>query len=83
MASDGVFDNVYMDNSDIDLCVKPEMEGVALKNPTGVSECFAKLAYQLGYEQNYLSPFSKHAREQGKPGYPAQGKADDIAIITA
>ena len=82
MATDGVFDNLY--DKDIEKCVKSSFVGVdypeyKLKE---VSECVANKAFKLGNSRGYLSPFAKHAREQGI-NYPPQGKADDIAVIVA
>ena len=46
------------------------------------SDCIAQKAHDLGYSQDYLSPFAKEAREQGK-NYPAIGKDDDIVAVAA
>lgn len=47
-----------------------------------ISDCVSNTAHDLGLNQNYLSPFAKEAREQGK-NYPAKGKDDDIVSIAA
>ena len=46
------------------------------------SNCVANNAHDLGYKQDYLSPFAKDARDQGV-NYPAKGKDDDIVAVAA
>lgn len=80
MASDGVFDNLY----DIDLedCVKPFVKDANLFDLMASANCITTKSYKLGNTNGYLSPFAKNAKRDGV-NYPAQGKADDIAVVVA
>ena len=80
MASDGVLDNLF--DKDILECVQPQMKERNFANPKAASDCIADKSFKLGNDLSYASPFAVNAREQGI-NYPQQGKADDIAVITA
>ena len=62
--SDGVLDNVY--DADLAKCAREHLEGADLKDPKGCSDCIANKAYRLGKSQDWLSPFAKSARKDGK-----------------
>lgn len=80
MGSDGLWDNLY-DVKVIDL-IRPFIRDTdELADPELVAEMIATEAEKLSYNQTYLSPFAKGAREYY---YDYKGgKPDDITVIVA
>ena len=79
VASDGMLDNLY--DKDVKKCIKPQMKGTYLQDPQQVAECLAKKAEVLGLNEEYYSPFAKHAADWGLEF--TGGKADDVTVIVA
>lgn len=80
VGSDGLWDNLY-DVKIIEL-IKPFIRARDdLLDPTLVAEILAKEAEKYSYQNNYVSPFAKHARECFYDY--VGGKPDDITVAVA
>ena len=80
MGSDGLFDNLF-DIKIIEL-MRPFIRGRDdILDPTLVAELIAKEAEKFSYNQAYVSPFAKGAREAFFDY--SGGKPDDITVVVA
>lgn len=80
LGSDGLFDNLY-DVKIIELLRPFIRERDDILDPSLVAELVAKEAEKYSYNQAYISPFAKSARENFYDF--AGGKPDDITVIVA
>jgi len=80
VASDGVFDNLYI--KDIKLCLQPQIDSNGfLSDLQEAANCLAEKSEKLGDDSTYFSPFAKNARDENI--HFTGGKADDITVIVA
>ena len=78
LGSDGLWDNLY-DQRIVEL-VRPFIRDTeVLADPELVAEIIANEAEKYSYQQSYLSPFAKGAREHYSDYLG--GKPDDITVI--
>lgn len=80
VGSDGLFDNLY-DIKIIELLRPFLRDRDDILDPTLVAELIAKEAEKFSYNQSYVSPFAKGAREHFFDY--AGGKPDDITVVVA
>jgi protein phosphatase PTC7 len=80
LGSDGLFDNLY-DIKIIELLRPFLRDRDQILDPTLVAELIAKEAEKFSYNQAYVSPFAKSAREHFYDY--SGGKPDDITVIVA
>lgn len=80
LGSDGLFDNLY-DIKIIELMRPFVRDRDQILDPTLVAELIAKEAEKYSYNQAYVSPFAKSARENFYDY--SGGKPDDITVIVA
>ena len=80
LGSDGLFDNLY-DIKIIELMRPFLRDRDDIIDPTLVAEIIAKEAEKFSYNQGYISPFAKSARDHFFDY--AGGKPDDITVIVA
>ncbi|CAH0390608.1 unnamed protein product [Bemisia tabaci] len=79
LATDGVFDNVPDSLLISELCrVQGERDLVKIQT---VANTIALMARKLAFDQRFMSPFAKSARENGI--YTVGGKPDDITVLLA
>jgi len=85
MGTDGLFDNLY-DTDILDKCIQPRISPIhgGLGDVQGAADCLAVHAEVYGYDDNYVSPFTKSAVAHGKKlkRYTG-GKSDDITVLVA
>ena len=80
LGSDGLFDNLF-DIKIIELLRPFVRERDDILDPALVAELIAKEAEKFSYNQAYISPFAKSARDNFYDF--AGGKPDDITVIVA
>lgn len=80
LGSDGLFDNLY-DIKIIELMRPFLRDRDDIIDPSLVAEIIAKEAEKFSYNQGYISPFAKSARDHFFDY--AGGKPDDITVIVA
>ena len=81
IGTDGVFDNLF-DEQIIDLIQPFVTKSSDMEDPGKAADAIAHEAERLGGEANYLSPFSKCARDQYGYDYMG-GKQDDVTVAVA
>lgn len=81
VGSDGLFDNVEVEEMRRELEANIDRETGVLRNKKELAESLAKRAIQYGQDEEYDSPFSQHARSLGYEFIG--GKLDDTTVIIA
>jgi protein phosphatase PTC7 len=80
VGSDGLFDNLF-DIKIIELLRPFVRESDNILDPGLVAEIIAKEAEKYSYQNTYISPFAKHARDNYYDY--VGGKPDDITVAVA
>ena len=76
---DGVGDNLF--DSQFIPCVEKRIQNGLVRSYGDAANCLARLAYRLGKDPNYKSPFQVGAFKNGRQHYG--GKHDDITMTVA
>lgn len=81
LGTDGLFDNLYVEDMARLVGSAPQTDAVSLAT---LAKQLAKAAYDLGADDDYVSPFAAEAIRHGKaPSNYSGGKPDDISVIVA